>query len=259
LPLAFTAAVAAPLRISLAPVLLLAGIQLLLLPLVSGVMIAHVGAPASSFAPHAGTAVLAGGATTVSLLFLCASLPLYLGAEVRGGARVVRSHLGAAVCVVGALALVAAFPLALVPDRLRFAPLPGYAIAEAYAGRWLAVPVGATIVASILTLVFAEFVALGRLLRTMSGIRSGAATLAVGGAFLVADAAALLGPDGFYEQALRPSLFALYLSQLIVFVVYPLRSRASSTRRLAPLALASLATAPMVYGIYLVLTDRIAS
>jgi amino acid transporter len=260
LPVAFAAAVAVPLRLSLVPVAALAAVQLALVLVVGGIAIAHVGVPVRSFAPHAEAAGLPGATATVSLLFLCASLPLYLGSEVRGGARVVRQNLVGAVVLVGAFVLVAALPLAFVPDRLRLAELPGYAIVGAYAGHGLALAVGAVSVLSILGLVFAEYVALGRLLFAWVGMPLRRSTLLIGGAFLASDAAALLSPDDFYEQALRPSLAALYLSQLIVFGVYPLRERIRLDRFApAPLVLAGVAAAPMIYGLYLVVGGRIAS
>lgn len=70
--------------------------------------------------------------------------------------------------------------------------------------------------------------------------------------FLTADLISLTNPQGFYNQLLKPSLVALYLSQLLVFAVYPLYRR-------HPLALlaAAAASALMIYGLYTVATNQL--
>ncbi|HET7572439.1 MAG TPA: hypothetical protein VFJ77_07200 [Gaiellaceae bacterium] len=256
LPLGFAAAVLAPLRVSLAPVALLAAGQLVLLLVLGGLSISEVGFPLSSLAPHGNLAQVGRGTGTASLLFLCASLPLYLGGAVRGGGRTLGRGIAVAAALVGVYVLFAAIPLAAVPDELRRAELPAYAIGGAYGGHALAVLGGAATVASILVLVFAEYLALGRLLTAMTGTGFGRAALGIGAAFLVTDALFLLGPDEAYEHALRPSLGALYLSQLLVFVVYPLFERTRRARRLA-LPAAAVAAAPLLYGLWLVVDNRI--
>ena len=49
--------------------------------------------------------------------------------------------------------------------------------------------------------------------------------------FVALDALSLIDPEWFDEHVLRPSLIALYLSQLIVFAVYPLYRRRPRRRR----------------------------
>jgi hypothetical protein len=69
------------------------------------------------------------------------------------------------------------------------------------------------------------------------------------GAILVASAPfTLVDPDGFYDSLLKPSLGALWLSQLIVFAVFPLFARKHSYRLLPAIALSAAASAFAIYG-----------
>jgi hypothetical protein len=43
--------------------------------------------------------------------------------------------------------------------------------------------------------------------------------------FVVADVISLIDPEEFYNKLLKPSLGALFVSQLIVFLVFPLFRR----------------------------------
>lgn len=218
LPVVLVLAALAPVRLVLAGLAALAGAQLVLLPVLGGVALSHV---ATRFAqmPAADPAARAVGGT--ALLFVCSSLPLYLGAEVRGGSRTVRRSLVAAVGIVGGLFLLAAIPLATVPHALRDAAVPGAAVAQAYGGRGLAVAVGLLTAGSTLALIVAEYLALARLLHWLHGppVRKVLAWIAV--PFVVADVVSLVDPERFYSDLLKPSLGALFVSQLLVFAVFP--------------------------------------
>ncbi|MGH3002860.1 MAG: hypothetical protein ACRDM1_09425, partial [Gaiellaceae bacterium] len=97
-PVALVLVALSPVRLVLIGLGALAAGQLVLLVVLGVVELSHVGAHVA--APTLDTTGRATGST--ALLFVCASLPLYLGAEVRGGARAVRRGLTAAVAVVGA-------------------------------------------------------------------------------------------------------------------------------------------------------------
>jgi amino acid transporter len=246
LPVVLIAVAFAPLPILLAGVGVIAAVQLVLLAVMAGVGFANTGPVRLTGADGADTG-RAVGAT--ALLFICASLPLYLGAEVRGGSRTVRRGLATAVGVVGALFLVAAIPLAEVPDVLLNAPVPGAAIAQAYSGRPLAVAVGLATAASVLVLILAEYLALARLVHWLHGppVRKVLAWIAL--PFLAGDAISLIDPDRFYDDLLKPSLGALFVSQLIVFLVF-LRVR----RDAAAIGLVAVSSALVCYGLYTLLT-----
>jgi amino acid transporter len=242
LPVLIVAVVLAPVRLVLAGLGVLAAAQLGVMLVLAAVVHSHVG---SSFAsqPHAhGTGK---AAASTALLFLCASLPLYLGAEVRGGSRTVRFGLATAVGLVGAVFLLAAIPLSGVPDELRDAAVPGAAVARAYSGRELEVVVGLFTAASTLALIVAEYLALARLLHWLHGppVRTIMYWIAV--PFVLADAISLVSPERFYSDLLKPSLAALFVSQLIVFVVFPRFRRGAIA-----VGVAAVASGLMVWGLY---------
>ena len=54
--------------------------------------------------------------------------------------------------------------------------------------------------------------------------------------FILADAISLVDPDRFYDDLLKPSLGALFVSQLVVFLAFPRFRR-------GPLALGAAAVA----------------
>jgi len=250
-PVAIVALIFLPLRSVVAALGALAIAQLVVLLVVAGVELAHAGA---SFAPHPSvddTGRASGGA---ALLFVCASLPLYLGAEVEGGSRTVRKGIAVAVALVGAALLVAAIPLAAVPERLRDAAVPGAAIAQAYSGRGLAVAVGLLTAGGTLALIVAEYVALARLLRWLHGIpvRTAYAWMAV--PFLMLDAISLIDPDRFYDDLIKPSLGALFVSQLIVFLAFP-RFRRGTVAVVAAAVAAGLAG----WGLYTLISGSAAT
>ena len=242
LPVALVAIVFAPVRGVVAGLGVLAAAQIVLLLVVAGLELSHTGAPTVGKPSVSSTGRATGDA---ALLFVCASLPLYLAAEVRGGTRAVRRGLTAAVAIVGAAILLAALPLVKVPAELRDATVPGAAIAQAYGGRGLAITVGLLTAGGTLALIVAEYLALARLLHWLHGppVRSILAWIAV--PFVAADAVSLVNPDRFYSDLLKPSLAALFVSQLLVFLVFP------RFRRSAPaIVAAAVASGLAGWGLY---------
>src|SRR5262249_29833231 len=79
------------LRIAMRVVAVIAAAQLGILALFAIAGIAHVGVPAGAFRAHAPLGPLVKDTANVSLLYVCASLPLFLGGEVKGGSRTIRS------------------------------------------------------------------------------------------------------------------------------------------------------------------------
>jgi len=242
IPVALVLVALAPVRAVLTAVAALGALQLVALLVLAGVEYGHT---RGSFA---GTPTLDGtgrGTGNAALLFVCASLPLYLGAEVGGGARTVRRGVVGAVGVVGAASLVAVIPLSAVPDALRSSAVPGFSIAQAYGGRGFGVTIGLLTAAGALGLIVAEYLALGRLLRWQHGLPLRTTLAWIGVPFVTADVISLVDPDGFYDDLLKPSLAALYTSQLVVFLVFP------RFRRSAPaVVLAGVAAALSAWGMY---------
>jgi amino acid transporter len=226
-------------------------LQLGILVVLGAAVIHHVGAPASSFTHAHG---LRPGAANIALLFVCGSLPLFLGAEVTGGSRTIRRALPIAAIVAAAYVLFAVFAFSAVDPALRSADLPGYAIAGAYSGRTLAIVVGVGAAASVAGLIVAEYLALSRLLFAFTGIPIRRLATLIAVPFVALDVLSLVDPEWFDEHVLRPSLIALYLSQLIVFAVYPLYRR-----RPVDVALAAIAFALMAWGLWRGITAPVAT
>jgi hypothetical protein len=190
------------------------------------------------------------GSANVALLFLCGSLPLFLGAEVVGGARTVRRSLVVAGAVVAGYLVLAAFPLAAVDPSLVHANLPGYEIANAYSGRTLAIAIGVGGAVSVTGLIVAEYLALSRLLSAVTRIPVRKLILWIGVPFVAFDALSLIDPEEFDENVLRPSLIALFLSQLIVFGVFPIYRARRGKLTPVDVLIAAGAFALMTWGLY---------
>jgi amino acid transporter len=260
LPVVISALVLMRVAVPLAVLLVSAVVQLALLLALGVIELGNSAQPVHSLAPHVAAGTLFSGALGLSLLFVCASLPLYFGGEVRGGTRTVRAGLIAAFCIVSAYLLVVAIPFSQMPPELRSAELPGMAIADAYSSHGLAVAIGATTLVSIVGLIMIEFLALGRLANYVLGVPIRAALAVIAVPFIAVDAISLINPEGIYKQLLRPSLIALFTAQAIVFLVYPVYRRGIDRRGwIAPTVVAGLAAALMLYGLYHAITDQLAT
>jgi amino acid transporter len=242
LPVAVVLFVFLPVAVVLAVLGVFAAAQIVAMVVLAIVMLGHT-SPTFAASPGLDGTGRAAGAT--ALLFICASLPLYLGAEVAGGSRTVRRGLFAATAVVGAALLLTAIPFSDVPDRLRDAPVPAAAVAQAYSGRELAVVIGLLTAVSTMALIVAEYLALGRLIHWLHGfpLRTVMAWIAV--PFVLADIVSLIDPNRFYDDLLKPSLGALFVSQLVVFVVFP-RFRRDPLALVATVVASGLA----IWGLY---------
>jgi hypothetical protein len=242
LPVAIVLLVLAPVRTALAALVLVGLAQLVLMLVLGGVTLRHV--PVRVVAdPNLDP--IGRGVGGTALLFICASLPLYLGAEVRGRGKTVRRGLIAAVAMVGACFFIAALPLATVPEALREFPVPAATIAKYYSGRPLEVAIALGIAAGTLALIVAEYLALGRLLHWLHDLPLRRVLVWIAGPFVIADAVSLVDPEAFYDKLLKPSLGALFVSQLIVFVVFPLFRRGVRW-----LPLVAVASGLAVWGFY---------
>jgi hypothetical protein len=241
-PLAIVLLVLAPLRLALVSLLVVGLAQLGLLLALGGLEFANQPVRLASQPSLDPTGRAVGG---TALLFVCASLPLYLGAEVRGAGKTVRRGLAVAVAVVGLCFFVAALGMSTVPTALLHFPLPAAAIAKYYSGRSLEMAVALAIAAGTLALIVAEYLALGRLLHWLYGPQLRRVLLWLAVPFLAGDALSLINPEQFYDKLLKPSLGALFVSQVIVFVVFPLFKRG-----LRWLPLVAVASGLAAWGFY---------
>ncbi|MGH3498065.1 MAG: hypothetical protein ACRDP1_11450 [Nocardioidaceae bacterium] len=248
IPVALAAVMLAGRGVTLAALGALAAGQLLLVGALAAVSVGH-SAPAGSFAVRAPSTELGTATGQVALLYICGSLPLFLGGEVARPARTVRRGLvgGYLLTAVGVVAVV--FPIAENPAFSR-AAIPGMAVAQVFSGHSLAMAVGLGVAASVAGVMLVEFLALSRLLHAITArpVRSIVGALAA--VLVVSAPLTLVDPERFYSALLKPSLIALWLSQLIVFVVYPRFAARHGGLRLTDVALTVGASLFTVYGLY---------
>jgi amino acid transporter len=230
--------------------------QLVLVLVLGVVLIGKVGAPGSSFT-HAHDVLR--GSANIALLFVCGSLPLFLGAEAVGGGRTVRRTLAIAGGVVAVYLVFAAFPLAATAPSLVHDDLPGYAIGTAFSGRPLGVVFGVGAAASVAGVIVAEYLALSRLLFAVTGVPVRRLLRFIAVPFVALDALSLIDPEWFDEHVLRPSLIALFLSQLVVFAVFPLYRARRGRLGALDVVLAVGAFALMSWGLYRSVTAPVAT
>ncbi len=248
LPVALAAVMLAGRGITLIVLGGLAAGQMVLLAILAGVTIGH-DAPASSFGVHAPAGSIATVTGQTALLYVCGSLPLFLGGEVARPSRTVRRGLTTGYLLTAVGVVAAVFPIAANPAFTR-APIPGVSIARVFSGHALAVAVGVGVAASTAGVMLAEYLALSRLLHALTArpVRPIIAVLAV--ALVGAAPISLINPDRFYDDLLKPSLAALWLSQLIVFAVYPRFVARHGGARIPNFALALGGSAFAAYGLY---------
>jgi amino acid transporter len=259
IPLAIVVGAAAWRTGALATIGLLAVAQVLVVGWLAAAPATHALPRVNSFVAGGSPSDLTLGAITVSLFFLCSSLPLYLGGEVRHPTTLLRRALPVSVAVGGVCVLAAAVALARVPAGLESGPFPGWAVAEAVGGRGLALAVATGTALSILSLVALEFVALTRLVPAMFPVKPDTAYLGVAGAFLAGSAIGLGNPGRFYDLVLPPMLIALFVSEAIVFAVFPRFRRRVATLRTSDVVAAGVATTLMIVGVWLAVRSSGAS
>jgi len=240
-------------RVALLVIGLIAVGQLVLAATLSGVTVANVSTPASSFGTSApaGSLAIAGGQT--ALLYICGSLPFFLGGELGGNVRqqfatmrrgVVGAYLATAVVIIAAVA-----PLAADPALAR-TEIPGMAVAEQFVGHDFAVTVGIGIAVSTAAVMLIEYLALSRLTVAVTAWPLRRVLIGIGVIMVAVGPVLLINPDQIYDDLVTPSLFALWLSQLITFAVYP-RFVARRGGQVGPaVALAAGASALAIYGLW---------
>lgn len=223
--------------------------QVVLAGVLSGLEIAGGGGVEKGFGLHVPAATGAQYAASISLLFICGSLPLYFGSELRNATAITSRALPLSIGIGAACALAGAVALGHF-HALLGTTVPGWGIAKSLGGRPLGVAVVVGAALSALTLVLLEYAALTRLLPAMLPMAPRTAELGVGGAFVASALLALLGPNAAYWQLLKPSLVALYASEMVVLAVYPRFERAGGRWRLEDFVVAAVSCGLMAYGLY---------
>ena len=224
--------------------------------LLAGVAIGHLGMPASSFAPHVPARTLATAGAQTSLLYICGGLPVFLGGEIAAPAQTIRRGLTGAYLIAAVLVVGTAAPLAAAPG-LAGTALPGVSVAQQFAGARLAQAVGVGVAVSTAGVMLCEYLALTRLIHAVTtwGVRRAAVML--GAVFILVAPISLVNPDRFYGALVKPSLVALWVSQLIVFAVYPLFARRHRQPMRSAWALTLVASGLVLYGLWSTLQQSV--
>jgi amino acid transporter len=254
LPLGISVLGVARIRTAMRLVAAVAVAQMALVVILGIVGMTHLGVAAGSFAVHGPASTVAKGTANVSLLFVCGSLGLFLGAETTGGRQTVVRGLPVGVGLAAVGVVVGSLMWARAGRGPLAATIPGMAVAQGAVGHWFAVLIGLGVVASVAGVVTAEYFAVTRVLHAMTGALTLKTTFVVAATFIATSAIALVNPDAFYNDLLKPSLIALWVSQLVVVLVYPRFEAAGGRLRPGPVALAAAAAALMGYGLYSAIT-----
>jgi len=249
IPLALAAVMIAGRRVTLLVAGLIAGGQLAIAAALGGLTMTNLNTPVSTFGASAPAGALATATGQTALLYICGSLPLFLGGELTRPARTIRRGLTAASLVTAALIAAAVAPLAADPAITR-APIPGMAVAERFAGHGFAVAVGVGVAVSVAGVMLVEYLALSRLVGAVASWPLRRVIIAIGAAVVLAALFTLINPERIYNDLLTPSLIALWLSQLIVFAVYPRFAARQHARPLPTWVLTAVSVAFAGYGLW---------
>ena len=271
-PVVLAAVMIAGRAVTLLVIGLLAAGQLAIAAVLGGLTLANVATPVSSFGGSAPAGSLAIASGQTALLYICGSLPFFLGGDLSSGLAsrqpspggtperlpagaasrrfpvISRGLIGAyIITVVVIIACVA--PLAGDPSFTQ-ASIPGMAVAQRFAGHGLAVTVGIGVAASTAGVILVEYLALSLLLTAVTRWPLRRILIGIGVVMVAFSPVILINPDQIYDDLIAPSLVALWLSQLIVFAVYP-RFAAKHGRRAVPAWVLALASSAFVlYGLW---------
>jgi hypothetical protein len=253
IPVVLAGVMVAGRRAALAVIGLLAAGQLAIAAALSGLTLANVPLTAGSFGASAPAGPLATTSGQTALLYICGSLPFFLGGELGGDLhrafRVTRRGLLGAYLVTAAVIIGAVAPLAADPALTR-GEIPGMDVAQRFAGHGFALTVGIGTAVSVGGVVLVEYLALSRLTTAVTGWRQRPVVAGIGVLLVAAAPVLLINPDKIYDDLLTPSLFALWLSQLVTFAAYPRFVARRGGRVLPAVVLAAAASALAVYGLY---------
>jgi len=257
-PLAICAIMLKGIKASLKAMLAIAVVQVVVLLIFIVGIYAKTGVAAASQSTTASLPNLFGGASGIALLFICSSLIVFLGGEAKGGTKSMKKAILYPFILVAVFIVLAAFAISRMPQSLTNSAnqteLPGFIVSTYYLGHNAAIVVGILAIVSTFGIIIAEFVALSRLSYVMITRDMNKILIIISALFLIFDAASLLNPVAFYNYLILPSLLALFISQLIVFIVYPIYKKRKSQLGAMDIAIATVASLLMIYGLYMVIS-----
>jgi amino acid transporter len=249
----------APLRAAVAALAAVAGLQVVVTVVLATTTAGSQSVSAAAFATHGHPAAVTLAGANTSILFICASLPLFLGGEVAGGSVAVRRGLVSGWTVVAAVTTVAAVGIAAMSSSVLASAIPGVQLARDAGKPALAAVVGAGVALSVASVVVAEFLALSRLGHALTGRPVSGLSRLLAAVLVAGAAASLASPNRVYEDLLKPSLVALWLAQLVVFVVYPRLGARARGWRARDVVLAGAGSALMLFGLWSTVVNQVAT
>ncbi len=178
----------------------IAAAQVVLAGVLDGVTLTHLSTPASTFGTGAPAGSLAKASAQTSLLYICGSLPLFLGGELAAPGRTIRRGLIGAFVLTALVVLLAVAPLAAAPG-LTWTAIPGVSVVAQFSGSGLAkvsrhrgrrqrgrrdpMPVPGA----------------DRLLHAVGSWRMRPIAIAIGALLVLVAPFSLINPDGFYNTS----------------------------------------------------------
>jgi len=280
IPVTIAAVMIAGRRVTLIVTGILAVGQLAIAGALGGLTLANVHTPVSTFGASAPAGSLAIASGQTALLYICSSLPFFLSADLgarrAGGTagrpasglagravateskkitganssfRIIRTGLLTAYVATVVVIIAAVAPLAGLPGFTR-TPIPGMTVASAFGGHGFGVTVGIGVAASVAGVILVEYLALSRLATAVTGWPLRPVIFGIGAILVGFAPIMLINPDKIYDSLITPSLAALWLSQLVVFAVYPRFAVRQNKRAVPAWTLAAAASAFAVYGLW---------
>lgn len=247
IPVAMTGVMLAGRWVTMAVIGLIAAGQLAIAGALGGLTLANLDAHPSTFGASAPAGSLAIASAQTSLLYICGSLPLFLGGEIANPARTMRRGLTGAFLATAVLMTMAVAPLAAAPS-IASVPIPGMTVAAAFANHGFAIAVGVGVAVSIGGVMIVEYLGLSRLIPAITSWPVRRVIIGIGVIVVAFAPILLINPGEIYDDLLTPSLVALWLSQLVVFAVYPRYVAKQRGRMLPAWTLAAAACAFAIYG-----------
>src|ERR1700743_3816417 len=214
IPVALAGAMIAGRRVALAVIRLIAAGQLALAATLSGVTLANVTAPAGSFGASAPAGSLAIASGQTALLYICGSLPFFLGGELGADLghafRVTRRGLLGAYLATVVVIIAAVAPLAADPALARGA-IPGMAGGGRFGGHGFDLTLGIGVAVSVAGVILVEYLALSRLTTAVTAWPLRRVIIGIGVIMVATGPVLLINPERIYDTLITPSLFALWL------------------------------------------------
>jgi hypothetical protein len=123
-------------------------------------------------------------------------------------------------------------------------------VAERFVGHGFALTIGIGVAVSVAGVILVEYLALSRLTTAVTAWPLRRVIVGIGVIMVATGPVLLINPERIYDTLITPSLFALWLSQLVTFAVYPRFVAKRGGRVLPALVLSAGASALAIYGLW---------